>query len=111
MFQDIDEEDIKEKERAAREAVKVDAFAKLQADRASLPIFPYREPLLDAVAKHQILIIVGETGSGKTTQVNAVDAAPNLLLYAATVFIGGSACTVYRALWVEGASYSPIGCP
>ena len=34
-----------------------------------MPIYPYREALLQAVAEHQIVIIVGETGSGKTTQV------------------------------------------
>jgi len=38
-------------------------------ERASLPIFPYREQLLAAVAEYQVLVIVGETGSGKTTQV------------------------------------------
>lgn len=29
----------------------------------------YREDLLKAIAEHQVLIIVGETGSGKTTQI------------------------------------------
>lgn len=37
--------------------------------RASLPIYPYRDELMEAVAEHQVLIVVGETGSGKTTQV------------------------------------------
>lgn len=37
--------------------------------RRSLPIFGYREELLSAVREHQVLIIVGETGSGKTTQI------------------------------------------
>ncbi|KAF9318340.1 hypothetical protein BG003_011353 [Podila horticola] len=37
--------------------------------RESLPIYEYRQELLDAVAEHQVLIIVGETGSGKTTQL------------------------------------------
>ncbi|OLY81585.1 Pre-mRNA-splicing factor ATP-dependent RNA helicase-like protein cdc28 [Smittium mucronatum] len=37
--------------------------------RESLPIFKYRQQLLDAVENFQILIIVGETGSGKTTQL------------------------------------------
>ncbi|KAL6774284.1 hypothetical protein ACKKBG_A24410 [Auxenochlorella protothecoides x Auxenochlorella symbiontica] len=32
-------------------------------------MFPYREDLLKAIAEHQVLIIVGETGSGKTTQI------------------------------------------
>lgn len=42
---------------------------KLLADRKTLPMYPYRESLLKAVEDHQILVIVGETGSGKTTQI------------------------------------------
>ncbi|XP_051632340.1 LOW QUALITY PROTEIN: pre-mRNA-splicing factor ATP-dependent RNA helicase DHX16 [Manacus candei] len=37
--------------------------------RRSLPIFPLRAELVAAVAQHQILVIEGETGSGKTTQI------------------------------------------
>ncbi|KAG8937174.1 Cyclin-dependent kinase catalytic subunit [Tulasnella sp. 418] len=37
--------------------------------RKSLPIYQYREELLEAIAKHQVLIVVAETGSGKTTQL------------------------------------------
>ncbi|XP_042239234.1 pre-mRNA-splicing factor ATP-dependent RNA helicase DHX16-like [Homarus americanus] len=37
--------------------------------RKSLPVFPFREALLDAISEHQVLIIEGETGSGKTTQI------------------------------------------
>jgi ABC-type glutathione transport system ATPase component len=61
-------EDPAKAELKAREAAKQSAFEKLQADRRSLPMYPYRESLLDAIAKHNVLIIVGETGSGKTTQ-------------------------------------------
>ncbi|EOD26794.1 hypothetical protein EMIHUDRAFT_457294 [Emiliania huxleyi CCMP1516] len=35
----------------------------------TLPVFPYREQIIEAVNNYQCLIIVGETGSGKTTQV------------------------------------------
>lgn len=45
------------------------AFEKLQSDRKTLPIYPYRDELLKAVDDHQVLVIVGETGSGKTTQI------------------------------------------
>ncbi|XP_065629546.1 pre-mRNA-splicing factor ATP-dependent RNA helicase DEAH1 [Quercus suber] len=45
------------------------ALEKLQEDRKSLPIYPYRDQLLQAIEDHQILVIVGETGSGKTTQI------------------------------------------
>uniref|UniRef100_A0A8C4GE70 RNA helicase n=1 Tax=Dicentrarchus labrax TaxID=13489 RepID=A0A8C4GE70_DICLA len=41
----------------------------MQEVRRSLPIFPYREDLLAAINEHQILVIEGETGSGKTTQI------------------------------------------
>ena len=35
----------------------------------SLPIYHYKESLLNAIKEHQVLIIEGETGSGKTTQI------------------------------------------
>lgn len=47
----------------------VDKRAKLADDRKSLPIFKFRDALLKAIEDHQVLIIEGETGSGKTTQI------------------------------------------
>nr|XP_023658429.1 pre-mRNA-splicing factor ATP-dependent RNA helicase DHX16 isoform X2 [Paramormyrops kingsleyae] len=41
----------------------------IQEVRRSLPIYPYRPDLLAAIEQHQVLIIEGETGSGKTTQI------------------------------------------
>jgi len=37
--------------------------------RQSLPIFKLREELIKAVDENQILVVIGETGSGKTTQM------------------------------------------
>ena len=37
--------------------------------RKSLPIYAYRDQLLQAIKENQIVIIEGETGSGKTTQL------------------------------------------
>lgn len=41
----------------------------LQSVRASLPVFKYKDLFLEAIDKNQVLIVVGETGSGKTTQL------------------------------------------
>ena len=35
----------------------------------SLPIFPYREKIVEAVKENAVTIITAETGSGKSTQV------------------------------------------
>ncbi|KAH3903822.1 hypothetical protein HBI56_236430 [Parastagonospora nodorum] len=37
--------------------------------RKSLPIYKYREEFIQAVSEHQIIVLVGATGSGKTTQL------------------------------------------
>lgn len=41
----------------------------MEETRKSLPIYVYRDEFLAALEEHQILVIVGETGSGKTTQL------------------------------------------
>lgn len=41
----------------------------LKEQRESLPIFALKKALLEAVAAQNILIVIGETGSGKTTQI------------------------------------------
>ena len=59
---------------------KVEAFGKaptfgqksslpMQAQRESLPIFKLRDELIQAVNDNQVLVVIGETGSGKTTQM------------------------------------------
>ncbi|KAE8881009.1 Pre-mRNA-splicing factor ATP-dependent RNA helicase [Phytophthora fragariae] len=50
----------------------VSVFAKtrtLRQQREFLPIFHCREELLQVIRENQIVVIVGETGSGKTTQL------------------------------------------
>ncbi|KAK2367200.1 pre-mRNA-splicing factor ATP-dependent RNA helicase DEAH1 [Trifolium repens] len=41
----------------------------LHEERKKLPIYALRDDFLQAVRDHQIIVIVGETGSGKTTQI------------------------------------------
>jgi pre-mRNA-splicing factor ATP-dependent RNA helicase DHX16 len=41
----------------------------MEETRKSLPIYQYRDQFLAALKEYQVLVIVGETGSGKTTQL------------------------------------------
>ena len=41
----------------------------LKEAKESLPIFQFKKDLLDAIIENRILIVIGETGSGKTTQI------------------------------------------
>lgn len=63
-----DEAESKVDEREARAKEKATAFEQLQHGRTLLPMYGFRERLLEAIAEYQTLVIVGETGSGKTTQ-------------------------------------------
>eukprot|EP00392_Amoebophrya_sp_AT5.2_P017484 g17846.t1 len=42
---------------------------KLKEFARSLPIFEWQEQILDHLSKHDFLVVVAETGSGKTTQI------------------------------------------
>merc|ERR1712061_572235 len=41
----------------------------IKEQRMNLPIFKLRDQLLKAVADNQVLVVIGEKGSGKTTQI------------------------------------------
>lgn len=41
----------------------------IQEQRKSLPIYKLREQLVSAIRENQVLVVVGDTGSGKTTQM------------------------------------------
>ncbi|EIE19374.1 P-loop containing nucleoside triphosphate hydrolase protein [Coccomyxa subellipsoidea C-169] len=104
---DLDEEQALDRERKEREDAAKSEFERLQADRKLLPIFPYREQLLQAVAEHQIVIIVGETGSGKTTQI------PQYLHEAGYSKAGRIGCTQPRrvaAMSVSARVATEVGC-
>ncbi|CEP09724.1 hypothetical protein [Parasitella parasitica] len=44
-------------------------YNQLQEQRSHLPTFEYKQDLVDAIREYNILVIIGETGSGKTTQI------------------------------------------
>jgi HrpA-like RNA helicase len=41
----------------------------IQEQRTKLPVYDKKNKLLDLIKRHNTLIILGETGSGKTTQI------------------------------------------
>lgn len=41
----------------------------LQAFRQTLPIWSHKDEIIRTINNHQVCVIQGETGSGKTTQV------------------------------------------
>ena len=66
----VDHEPRRARERTARQA----AFERLTAAGpigypASLPIADRRDELVQAIRDHQVVIVAGETGSGKSTQL------------------------------------------
>uniref|UniRef100_A0A3Q3SIA2 ATP-dependent RNA helicase DHX29 n=1 Tax=Mastacembelus armatus TaxID=205130 RepID=A0A3Q3SIA2_9TELE len=42
---------------------------KLQAEREQLPVFQHRNRVLEALQRHPVVVVAGETGSGKSTQI------------------------------------------
>ena len=44
-------------------------YFELFRKRIQLPVWEYQEKFMDLLARHQCICLVGETGSGKTTQI------------------------------------------
>ncbi|XP_039136089.1 LOW QUALITY PROTEIN: pre-mRNA-splicing factor ATP-dependent RNA helicase DEAH7-like [Dioscorea cayenensis subsp. rotundata] len=65
-------EDAKFAQHMKQKGEAVSEFAKsrsIEQQRQYLPIFSVREELLQVVRENQVIVVVGETGSGKTTQL------------------------------------------
>jgi ATP-dependent RNA helicase DHX29 len=45
------------------------AYQRMLSGRATLPVFGFRQSILATIDKHQVTIICGETGCGKSTQI------------------------------------------
>lgn len=43
--------------------------SELESFRRSLPVYERQEEIVTTIKENQVVLIVGETGSGKTTQV------------------------------------------
>eukprot|EP00405_Crypthecodinium_cohnii_P043093 CAMPEP_0206560412 /NCGR_PEP_ID=MMETSP0325_2-20121206/20997_1 /ASSEMBLY_ACC=CAM_ASM_000347 /TAXON_ID=2866 /ORGANISM="Crypthecodinium cohnii, Strain Seligo" /LENGTH=1039 /DNA_ID=CAMNT_0054062145 /DNA_START=73 /DNA_END=3188 /DNA_ORIENTATION=+ len=89
--EDENDMDVSKTERDMRAIKKLSKEAnKLKKDRVSLPVYQYRTQFLEAVRDYQVLIVVGETGSGKTTQL------PQYLHEVGYTKIGKIGCTQPR---------------
>lgn len=68
---DGNNESMTKEQKLFQERIKVEEkkAASMEQTRMSLPIYGYKEQLVSAVKEYQVLVIVGETGSGKTTQI------------------------------------------
>ncbi|KAJ7986937.1 hypothetical protein DPEC_G00333560 [Dallia pectoralis] len=42
---------------------------RLQAEREQLPVFQHRVRIMEALRRHRVAVVAGETGSGKSTQI------------------------------------------
>ncbi|KAL5482136.1 hypothetical protein EMCRGX_G022425 [Ephydatia muelleri] len=68
---------------------KFEKLVKIRRDQESLPIFQLKGPILQTVLDHQVVLVAGDTGCGKSTQV------PQYLLEAG---FGKIACTQPRRI-------------
>jgi len=64
-------------------------LVKVKNDQQKLPIYEHHQEIVDAVARHQVVVVAGDTGCGKSTQV------PQYLLAAGYTHI---ACTQPRRI-------------
>ena len=48
---------------------KFDKLVRIRHAQATLPIRQYRDQIIDTVRAHQVVIVAGDTGCGKSTQV------------------------------------------
>lgn len=78
-------------------------IARSEAER--LPVARYKKELLYLVEQHSVVIVLGETGSGKTTQI------PQYLHEAGGVWTVMCKCIPYHVLHHLGTPHLPIWRP
>lgn len=59
----------KDKKKEPSQTPQAKVLTTIEETKKSLPIYPFKKDLIAAIRDHQVLIIEGETGSGKTTQI------------------------------------------
>ncbi|KAG9508555.1 Pre-mRNA-splicing factor ATP-dependent RNA helicase DHX16, partial [Fragariocoptes setiger] len=71
-----DDEELREQELKREKATSskpndpyAEAKEKIRETQKSLPVYKFKDKIIELVRKHQVLVIEGETGCGKTTQI------------------------------------------
>lgn len=63
-------------------------YQKFLKERQELPVFKHRHSIVETLKKHRVVVVAGETGSGKSTQV------PHFLLEDLLLDEGTSKCNI-----------------
>lgn len=79
----------------------------IKEQRESLPVFPFRDTLFQAVRDNQLLVVVGDTGSGKTTQMTQYLAEAG---YTKTGMVGCTQPRRVAAMSVAKRVSEEVGC-
>ena len=79
----------------------------IKQQRESLPVYKFQKQLIDAVHNNQLLIVVGDTGSGKTTQLTQYLAEAG---FANTGMIGCTQPRRVAAMSVAKRVAEEVGC-
>lgn len=82
-----DNDDAEELKRLWADRCTGGAFKKMLAGRQSLPIWTFKQQILETLATNQAMIICSETGSGKSTQI------PSFILE--NELVSGRHCKIY----------------
>jgi len=75
-------------------------YWELYRKRTTLPVWEYKDKFIDTLNKNQCLVLVGETGSGKTTQVGVLLYWNCFVLYQVCIDLVAS-CDQQRLLFCD----------
>ena len=64
--------------------IQFEKLVKIRRDQEHLPIYQYRQHIIDAIKNNQVVLIAGDTGCGKSTQVPRYLVEAGFLMLACT---------------------------
>lgn len=73
---------------------------KIRSDQENLPIFQYRQMILDKLEQNQIVVVAGDTGCGKSTQVGGKGVVKKFNTLCQVLSINIAECGNIRIEWM-----------